>query len=68
MQRFRNYALRQYNYQRSLPPEYQRPIKIGTYLMVLWAIRSTISTLVLLATIGTIAYAVYQAYIHATVK
>jgi hypothetical protein len=59
MERIRNYALSRYNYHRELAPELRSPIKIGTYLMILWAIRSTLSTIILGTAIGAIAVAGY---------
>jgi hypothetical protein len=60
MQRIRNYALARYTYHRELPEELRSPIKIGTYLMILWAIRSTTRTILLLTTVGAIGWAGYK--------
>ena len=60
MERIRNYALTRYTYHRELPKELRSPIKIGSYLMILWLIRSTIHTIVILTTFGTIAWILYR--------
>jgi hypothetical protein len=62
LQRYTNAALARYNYERSLPGALQRPIKIGAYLMILWAIRSTIATAIYVGVIAIIAHALYVEY------